>query len=275
MANSPPPPPPPPSVVVADFVKQQQQLYAIDEKQQPQQHFFDDLIVERRAEKIILFVMFNIVWTLVLLGIMIGKLVETGGHEYIIHYTNWCWTANVIFYLLETIGQLYSASLVHHGTRNAFMVGVVGGVFWIANGMSWLVFWLVFVMLADNSNILLDMTTGYGGQYTLGFVLDMDRLFHVLPALFNLLYCFLRKKQLAFAIEVLAYRGSFNHLDTWVYLLYILFGPLLSLVFYIVSYNISQIYGITTPLAILIFLAIAVVLIFNGATFLVVRRSFV
>ena len=234
--------------------------------------FFDDDEIENSIEFLALFCFFTL-WTFFIDVIMIGKIIDNA-HEYIIHFTNWTWTANALFWTADFFCSLYSLSQPKK-YKNFYTLFILSVPFWITNGMSWLVFWLVFIMFADNSNILLNLTTINGGEYTLGFVLDMDRVFHVLPPIFCLLYCFFRRKAFAWAIKIILYRGAFSNFFSWLYILTIVFGPLIALIFYCVSYNIEYIYGISTPLVMLIFLSIAVALIFNGIPLLSIRRNYV
>jgi hypothetical protein len=226
---------------------------------------------EWHIERIAAILLFNVAWVSLLWVMFIGKLVVSGTHEYISHFTNWAWTINALFFLLDTVAKILSCANRRSGS--ALALYGVGFLFWIAHGMSWLVFWLVFIMFGDNPRVLTDLA----GDYDMGFILDMDRIFHVLPSMILLIYVVLERRLIGWTIAVLVYRNSFRQgVGAWFYLLgVVLFGGLITLALYYASYDIAIVYGITTSPWLLLLLGVGVSIAFNGVVFATLRKRYV
>ena len=227
---------------------------------------------EHFLERMASYLIFNILWTLALWVLAIGKLVESGLGDYISHFTNWSWTMSAIFFTAETASKLFMCS-----ERNFLALYAVGVLFWLANGMAWLVFCLVFVMFGDNPNVLTDLTTEHGGDLTMGFALNMNAVFHYLPVVVMIFYVVLQQRLIGWTLSELFYRKCFekNPFFSWSYLLYILFGPLFALGIYYSCFDIEKVYKIVTPVGILILIALFVGFVCNGITLTVLRRRYV
>jgi len=230
---------------------------------------YHETVIERISSG----VFFNIMWPVVIWGLLIGKLVNGGTHDFIKHFTNWNWSMNAIFFTTRTIGRL-PWILTGRTTHNRISLFANGCLFWLTNGMSWLVFWLVLIMLADNPDILLEMAKEFG----LGMILDLDRVFHVFPTVFLLIYWAMCGHEISWPLQVLVYRGSFDgwRKITWVYFIFnVLFGGLLIMAIYFACFDISAVYGITTSSTFIVFLSISISLVLNGLTFVNLRRKYV
>jgi hypothetical protein len=221
---------------------------------------------------VLTFFIFYVVWFLVLWIIGIGKIVHNGFHNYFKELTNWTWSINAIFYLVAGISKFslfYKVPTEH----NIVSLYANGALFWIANGMSWIVFILIFVLLGDNPAILMDEAEKYG----LGFVLDMNALFHWVPTLINVLYLFLEQRILGWSVSILTGRTTRRtSIITWIYFVFVvLIGGAIGAGVYFSCFDPSDVYGITTPLWVLIPTGLLVNIVFNALSFLTLRLLFV
>lgn len=227
---------------------------------------------EHYLERFFAILLFNIIWTPVLLVVAIGKIAQAGGlHSYISHFTNWSWTASAIFFTFETASKLTCSE------KNFFALFAIAVFFWLANGMAWLVLLLVPIMFSENADILTDLTVEHGGHYSMGFALNMNYVLHYCPPFVLLFYVLLQRRLIGWTMQSLLYRKCFHvkPLSSWLYLGYVLFGSLFALGLYAVCFDIRKVYGIETPLWILILFAILVVFVFNGITLVTLRKRYV
>jgi hypothetical protein len=131
-----------------------------------------------------IFFFFLLTWTLLLWVTAIYKL-DNDGITFFTFFTNWNWTLQIVFFTLE-VGALFS----NIKWVRVFNMSIV---FWLTNGTTWLVFWLVFFMFKDNANFLLQISTIDGGPYAFWIVLEGNALFHVLISISMLAYVIIRK----------------------------------------------------------------------------------
>lgn len=199
------------------------------------------------------------VWTVALWLLLIGKLATDDFLSFINHYTNWSWVINAAFFMLD-IFSLFD--------KTRYMSMILGSsLFWLANASSWLVFWLVFIMLSDNPNIIIELSNQGGGKYPLGFILDMDRVFHVLPAIFILVYFVIRRKSVTRGVALVFYPTTSKAIKA-IYVLYIIIFSATPLGLYNIFFNFVEIYGITTNVSVIYVMAIIITIIFNGVPFI-------
>lgn len=227
---------------------------------------------------------FLFIWTMALWMTAIYKL-KNDGLMFFHYFTNWNWTIQIIFFTLE-FGAILS------GLKKLRIINL-SFIFWIVNGTTWLVFWLVFFMIRDNQEFLLQMTTLEGGPYEFWVVLYGHVLFHILISIVLLIFIIFQKKYIDDSVTVTLHCpqpvrdgeslldvDEYEHDDdcipfctpnmyqywSWksvVYLLFVTFAPLVILGIYCLTFNIHKTYGITTNIGLLFLCAIIVVLIFN------------
>lgn len=203
-------------------------------------------------------------WTAALWTILIGKLIEDGIYNYTIHYTDWNWTINAVFFLLDLITFFPKAKKLRLPLYYLFV--------WIANGSSWLVFYLIFVLFEDNVQLLINMSTLGGGKYELGFLINMNTVFHILPAMFMLAYLPIRRREIT-RVYATIYK-QFNSTVYPLYVAFILLVPLMYIGFFEAIFDIRQIYGITLSKFYLVLIVLAVIAIMNGVPlYLFIRRG--
>lgn len=226
------------------------------------------------------YTLFLLTWTTVLWVTLLYKL--TGdGWVFFTYFTNWNWTLQTLFFTMELLSYLTMAKYVR--------IFTISFVFWLINGTTWLVFWLVMFMIKDNANFFLEMSTIDGGKYPFAVVLEGHALFHVLISVSVLVFVILQKKHVDDSVSLFVdweqnwkevseelppqpeLMGHPEHLFlNWTvgsifFILYVLLAPLIILGIYIAAFDIRTVYGITTPLWQLILSAIAIVIVFNGA----------
>jgi hypothetical protein len=195
-------------------------------------------------------------------GLLIGKLVYESFYSYSSHFTNWNWTILGAFLLVDVVSKLLPVRWFKKHTYTF--------AFWLAYGSAWSVFWLVFIMFANNPGVLTDLWTEKGGKYSMGFILNMNTVFHTLPAMMMTIYLLLNFE------DVLKYNMKYLRSPSYVKLVYalvIVFIPLYIIGIYNIVWNIKTIYGITTQLGILIVFVVGVAVVFNGLTLLWIRIS--
>lgn len=226
---------------------------------------------------------FLFVWSMALWMTAIYKL-NSDGFTFFRYFTNWNWTIQTIFFTIE-FGAIFSGIKILRIINLSF-------VFWIVNGTTWLVFWLVFFMIRDNQEFLLKMTTLEGGPYEFWVVLYGHVLFHILISIVLLIFIIFQKKYIDDSVTIALKRKQTRDGESFVedeeecdedecmplcnpylyeywtwksvmYLMFVTFTPLLILGIYCLAFDIHTTYGITTNLGILFLCAIVVVLIFN------------
>ena len=210
---------------------------------------------------------FVLIWTIVLLGIFVVKISTDDFGDFSDHYTNWNWTLSTVFFTIDSITvimELFGSRL--HAYYGRLLINTT--FFWLVNASAWLVFWLMFIVLEDNPNIFINLSTQGGGKYYLGFVYDLDRVLHILPAICILLYYIFRRKSITRAVSLIYFKKNLI-LIKFAYVLYILVLSAIPLGIYDLAFNFQVIYKITTNLAIVYVSAIVITIVSNGVPFLI------
>lgn len=133
-------------------------------------------------------------WTVVLAASVGFKLRGAStGADYMQHFTNWSWSLMLAYYAIDTLSWLEPGWQRRLARFNAVVL------FWLMHGVAWTVFTLMLLVFDDNPHILEQVAEGYDGNMTL--VWNGDRLFHVVPALVNLLYAMLQRPLLRRALD--------------------------------------------------------------------------
>jgi hypothetical protein len=207
-----------------------------------------------------------IVWGAALWSIGIYKIATDGAIHYFMHLTNWAWTLSAFFFL----GDL----MVRIKQDRQWVYGYQTVMFWVTNGVNWVVFWIVWIVLDDNPALLQQETKDYGGKYEAGFVFNMNSVFHVLPSLVLLVYTVLRREELCAGVRLIL---KSRYLDILVKIAYGIFvavlQPVMILSFYVMTNDAMQVYHITTNVAIVVLTGLAVILFHNGIPFVVFATS--
>lgn len=212
-----------------------------------------------KFEKWVAVVIFT-VWAATILVLGIGKIVMDGMERYLVHFTNWSWTLNGALFVLDLL------SLTDGSGYYTFCI--VSMFFWLVNGVSWSVFWLIFIVLYENPDLLITMSNRGTGDQPLGFIMDMDRVFHVLPALMTLLYMFLRRDKLAFISHF--YLSKINSIHVrFFYGLASMISPAVVALMYFSTNDVNEVYGITANIGWIFGTALLSLIVFNLIPFMI------
>ena len=87
--------------------------------------------------------LFVLGWAGVLLAGFFYKLTQDTLADVAQHLTNWAWNVNALFYTLDLLSHL--------DPTGRMAVINVSALFWMCHGLSWAVFWLMFVVLQVRS----------------------------------------------------------------------------------------------------------------------------
>jgi hypothetical protein len=204
-------------------------------------------------------VTYVVVWAIVLWGLCVAKVVSEGVQSYFSHYTNWNWTINVIYFTGDLVTRFSKDKMVR--------ITYLGSLFWLVYGSNWSVFFLVFLMFSENPGVLTDLATQNGGKYGMGFLLNMNTVFHSLPLIAVLIYVVLAKSELAYVIKEMVSRLKNTNYVVFSFLIAFLF-PILAITIYSLCVDFHKVYGMTTNIGYIILIVLGVVLIFNGTTML-------
>lgn len=215
-----------------------------------------------------LFFLFAWTWTIILIGVTIYKFIWTDQEDILKHYTSWNWILNTLFFVVERLGTIIdyfnppSANKIYKKVE----FFVYSYLIWPIYGSSWVVFWLVYVIFSQNSDILIEHTKEGGGKYTLGQVILGDRLLHVMPVVALLIYFFF---QLPEIIRVVQFWTRGKHI--WFYLVHNTLTPLLFLGFYTILFDTRDVYGITLHPALSFLIILSTLIVFVDLKIFVLR----
>jgi hypothetical protein len=217
-----------------------------------------------------LFFIFIFGWTMTLWIVTVYKI-RSDGASFFTYFTNWNWMIQTLFFTLE-FGSLCSGLDQLRAINLSF-------IFWIANGTTWLVFWLVFFMIRDNAKFFLDLSKVNGGPHELWVVLNGHALFHVLISISLLIFVIFQKDYVDDSVSLfVAWRKNVASIKkgnegslfggwrwySFLFLLYVTLAPLAIVGIYAAIFDIHAKYGIVTGVGIIILAAVAVVISFNG-----------
>ncbi len=210
--------------------------------------------------RLVTYHLFSTSWLVILFGVTIYKFIWTDQIDILRHYTSWNWIFNTIFFILERVASFldwYNGSI-------SYMSIVYSYVLWVIQGSNWIVFWLVWVILYQNPNILLEQTIDEGGKYTLGQVIIGDRLLHVLPVIIFLIYFILRLPEI---IKIISWWKRNQKLY------FLLFSNSLTTLLLVGSYRLlfdaRDVYGITLSPGFSFLIIISTILVFVDLNILI------
>lgn len=204
---------------------------------------------------------------------------KNGAESYFSHFTNWAWTINALFWLSELLSYADCWGTITFIVYTVFL--------WITNCLTWVVFWLVWIVLNDNPGILEDETKSHGGPYSSGFVYNMNTVFHYLPAIMMVYFMWARTEVIKGVFAALSHwiimnLHVYNKKDLLIYLILISLGVSVVLPFaiiglYLCANNPVSIYGTTTPVAVIVAAAIGVVIVhsFSVCVYFAITGSYV
>ncbi len=199
----------------------------------------------------------EVVWFAALVVGTVWKLTDNSLFEFIQFLTNWSWVIQMVFYGLDLLSNLDSTG------KTSFIV--VSTLYWLMNGLVWMIFFLMFEILYNNPQLLSQFASQ--GGVSLGAVFDGDRVYHVLPALISLAYLLLNRKVIFRSVEI--WMGPKTPL--WIRIYYGLYASVVSLApigIYLCMFNPDVVYGITSSTGILVLVALVGLVLFNVVPFI-------
>lgn len=213
-----------------------------------------------RNPRLILLLASDIVWVVILWIGTIGKIATDSTLDVLQHYTNWLWFMQTAYYSVDVIALL--------SQTRALEFNLLFGVWWVVFPNIWVVFWLVFAMIYSNPNVITDNFEENGGDYYAGAVLVGDRIFHVVTAIYSAWY---------FAWRIPDFVDIYNITfgDDWRHgtgsrrygvIIYIFLMTLLAFLpffIYYNSFNIKEVYEVTTPVWVGIMILVGSITITN------------
>lgn len=199
-----------------------------------------------------------VVWFGILAAAAIYKLATSPLYDYVCHLTNWAWTAQLVFYSLDLLSYV--------DRTGKFSFAIVSQLFWLMNGLDWMVFTLMFAVLDNNPMLFVQIAEQ--GDIPLGIVMNGDRLFHIVPSLINFAYLLLNRKVISRCVEIFV--GKQAPLASKIYysVYATFFSPMLPPLIYLCMFNPQLVYGITTSNIILILVGLIGLVLFNVLPFI-------
>lgn len=116
-----------------------------------------------------------------LLFFFIGKVASNSFDGYIMYFTNWTWTLNILFAMVDVLGFFDPSGEIHS------FIAMFGCWIVFANNLQ--VFFLVIIVICNDPWILSSELE----NYSLNVIWIAERVFHVYPTLENILWLFLRQ----------------------------------------------------------------------------------
>lgn len=124
-----------------------------------------------------------ILWNILFWSIFPAKISVDGFYETFGFFTNWTFAETGLYFTLELAGYIYSFFTTNNNWKS-YQHCIRMCLIWAVLGANFLVFFMVFVLMVENWEMMNALTTEGGGTYTLGEVVDLEKVFHTLPTLF-------------------------------------------------------------------------------------------
>lgn len=185
---------------------------------------------------------FLFVW--VVFTTVVGILKLTTGQDsvesYFAHFTNWGWTVQWFFYLLFLLAYADTRHSVNQMQMTLFV-----WLFWFTQGVVWSIFFLVYLMFDEDSDIVYREAIE---EYGLGTTLLGDRIFHVHPGLAQLVFIIMHARVIVLYYQYyhlfifgrsLGWRVGYIVLQT--------VGPYLLGLSYLIIVPYEEVYGLDNP----------------------------
>ena len=172
----------------------------------------------------------------------IAKIFEFGVHPYIMHYTNWSWTFQLLFYGTTLAATFVQQGFVHpHSALGSFTRTIIVLAFFPLLGVVVVVATLVWVLLGTNSPFITDIFDRVPAQ----IVIIGNDVFHVIPVLAIVIYFVVLRKIILYSLNSVAaeYGLTRNPCQLLTFLAYEgFFGTALSLGSYALIFDAQEVY---------------------------------
>jgi hypothetical protein len=212
--------------------------------------------------RIILQICFTVIFCVVLWGGFIGKLASESFLDFIEHYTNWVWSICTFFFTALVISLMMATRWMEMQVLFIFL--------WPTMFNTWVMFFLVFLMLLSNPGTITDNFKENGGDFDPGVVFNADRLFHVIPPFFVLITIFVLSTDIREMYDVIfdkQWRDHFKRpfkVENNTVFYYIFLMSAFSVLPFFVYYNAFDfhvVYSVSTPLWAGLLVVIAVLIL--------------
>lgn len=135
---------------------------------------------------------------LLLASFAVGKIIEFGFYAYIQHFTNWSWSLQIFFYFATLAVPFLQVGLLRaDGALGRFSTVIVVSLFFLLNGIVWVVVVVVSVLLGTNSPFLTDVFE----KLPPTIVMLGNDVFHFWPLIFILVFYIFYYRYLFFAMN--------------------------------------------------------------------------
>lgn len=172
-------------------------------------------------------------WVIFPLKIKTGGVYETGSY-----FTNWTFGVTGAYFTLQLFANIDCSGIAQ---QYIYLT-----LFWTVLGQNMIVFFLVYYLMVENYSLMENMIKEKGGNYTLGEIVDLEKVFHVLPTFF-LLYLY--------ALDVRSIRKSLGIMRrlmdsnrkwiAWFSVIFQISGGIFLLIFFEIILGFSKIYGVS------------------------------
>lgn len=187
-------------------------------------------------------------------AVFAAKCAVEGFGEVMRYFTNWTFFITSLYFTAEFLAY-FPPPRFQQGLRLCF--------WWMVFGQNVLVFCLVFLMMLNNYSIVEKLTDKNGGDYTLGEVMDLEKLFHVIPTLLLFYMCVINRTELKRAmcfVVLLRERGA-GALASLVIIYHIASGTFMAILFQL-AFGFNETYGTTIPVGLGLLAVLMIILLF-------------
>lgn len=182
------------------------------------------------------------------------KCYVEGFGEVMRYFTNWTFFITGVYFTVEFF-TYFTPLRVQQMLRFLF--------WWMVFGQNVIVFCLVFIMMLSNSSIVEKLTEKNGGDFTLGEVLDLEKLFHVIPTVFLFYLCIINRNDIKESMMMV--RESINKgayaLTAFMVLFHTFSGSFMAILFQVV-FGFNETYNTSIPVGLGVLAVICIIAIF-------------
>lgn len=215
---------------------------------------------------------FQLLWTLLLAIIALDKILFFGLHAYVIHFTNWSWTFNALFYASTLAFWVPRASVTCLNVRCAGHAAAA--CFFPLNAIVWFVAIAVFTLLLTDPEFITDLFDTIDE----GVVIVGNDIFHMIPVLALVFFVSLQHHLLYYGLNAW-FSGASTALRVFLYLYEIFLGSLLVIAAYFITLaalgtSVNEVYGSDIPVGAGIAFFLLVALAVNGVPLLILSLCY-
>lgn len=223
---------------------------------------------------------FFFLWLVILWGVIIYRLVSTGGSSDLLnYYTNWSWILQAVFFLIDYIGRIVEWARDAAGVYIRFYNAL--GLFWLINGSIWLVIVLVTIIIEENPSLLTNAANDEGGPGDLGLITDAHILIHYVPGYVILVFMILERRLVGdsiFQSMKYAYMG-YSLIGRAIGLLLgffiVIVSPAIMFIIYALIFHPQAVYGFYTSMTTFVLIALVVIVFTNFLPYMLFFEHYV